>query len=68
MPSRARPGTAQPCSNCSLAIIGRKDVFKIIDQGSDASVNACNLREFVNAMAYRAGSYDDRAGTPVVVS
>jgi alpha-D-ribose 1-methylphosphonate 5-phosphate C-P lyase len=31
----------------TLAIIGRPDVFKIIDQGSDASVNACNLRDFV---------------------
>ncbi|MEM9338350.1 MAG: alpha-D-ribose 1-methylphosphonate 5-phosphate C-P-lyase PhnJ [Bacteroidota bacterium] len=31
----------------TLAIIGKKDVFKIIDQGSDASVNACNLRDFV---------------------
>ncbi|MEM6843733.1 MAG: alpha-D-ribose 1-methylphosphonate 5-phosphate C-P-lyase PhnJ [Bacteroidota bacterium] len=37
----------------TLAIIGknaegRPDVFKIIDQGSDASVNACNLRDFVH--------------------
>jgi alpha-D-ribose 1-methylphosphonate 5-phosphate C-P lyase len=31
----------------TLAIIGKDDVFKIIDQGSDASVNACNLRDFV---------------------
>ncbi|GAB3221131.1 alpha-D-ribose 1-methylphosphonate 5-phosphate C-P-lyase PhnJ [Spirosoma arcticum] len=31
----------------TLSIIGRQDVFKIIDQGSDASVNACNLRDFV---------------------
>lgn len=31
----------------SLALIGKEDVFKIIDQGSDASVNACNLRDFV---------------------
>src|SRR5215472_6617139 len=34
----------------TLALIGRGDVFKIIDQGSDASVNACNLRQFVNMM------------------
>ena len=34
----------------TLAIIGPKDIFKIIDQGSDASVNACNLRNFVQAM------------------
>lgn len=32
----------------SLAIIGPSDVFKIIDQGSDASVNACNLRDFIS--------------------
>src|SRR5476649_2467441 len=32
----------------TLSVIGKKDVFKIIDQGSDASVNACNLREFVH--------------------
>jgi alpha-D-ribose 1-methylphosphonate 5-phosphate C-P lyase len=31
----------------SLAIIGKDDIFKVIDQGSDASVNACNLRDFV---------------------
>ena len=34
----------------SLAIIGRKDVFKVIDQGSDASVNACSLRQFIERM------------------
>lgn len=33
----------------TLAIIGRNDIFKIIDQGSDASVNACNLRDFVQS-------------------
>ena len=32
----------------TLSLIGKGDVFKIIDQGSDASVNACNLREFVH--------------------
>jgi alpha-D-ribose 1-methylphosphonate 5-phosphate C-P lyase len=31
----------------TLSIIGKQDVLKIIDQGSDASVNACNLRDFV---------------------
>lgn len=34
----------------TLSLIGRDDVFKIIDQGSDASVNACNLRQFVQLM------------------
>ena len=32
----------------TLAIIGKSDILKMIDQGSDASVNACNLRDFVN--------------------
>ena len=31
----------------TLAIIGKEEVLKVIDQGSDASVNACNLREFI---------------------
>ncbi len=31
----------------TLSIIGKSDTLKIIDQGSDASVNACNLRDFV---------------------
>ncbi len=32
----------------TLAIIGKSDTLKMIDQGSDASVNACNLRDFVH--------------------
>lgn len=32
----------------TLALIGKDDTYKIIDQGSDASVNACNLRDFVH--------------------
>ena len=32
----------------TLAIIGKTDVVKVIDQGSDASVNACNLRNFIH--------------------
>jgi alpha-D-ribose 1-methylphosphonate 5-phosphate C-P lyase len=42
----------------TLAIIGKDDVFKIIDQGSDASVNACNLREFVQRMTGCQTTYD----------
>lgn len=42
----------------SLAIIGLEDTFKIIDQGSDASVNACNLREFVHRMTGCKTTYD----------
>lgn len=47
----------------TLAIIGRDDVFKIIDQGSDASVNACNLREFVHRMTGCQTTYDTAAAT-----
>ncbi len=31
----------------TLAIIGPQDTLKVIDQGCDDSVNACNLREFI---------------------
>lgn len=31
----------------TLALIGRRDVLKVIDQGSDDSVNAANLRRFI---------------------
>lgn len=32
----------------TLSLIGQDDVLKVIDQGSDASVNACNIRDFVS--------------------
>ena len=47
----------------SLAIIGTDDIFKIIDQGSDASVNACNLREFVHRMTGCQTTYDTTEAT-----
>ena len=31
----------------TLSLVGPGDVVKVIDQGSDASVNACNLRLFI---------------------
>jgi alpha-D-ribose 1-methylphosphonate 5-phosphate C-P lyase len=34
----------------TLSIIGRADTVKVIDQGSDASVNACSLRQFIHRM------------------
>ncbi len=34
----------------TLAIIGEHDTLKVIDQGSDASVNACSLRQFIQKM------------------
>src|ERR1700753_1299233 len=47
----------------TLSIIGKSDVFKIIDQGSDASVNACNLREFVRMMTECAVTFDTAEAT-----
>jgi alpha-D-ribose 1-methylphosphonate 5-phosphate C-P lyase len=34
----------------TLALIGADDCLKVIDQGSDDSVNAANLREFILAL------------------
>ncbi len=47
----------------TLAIIGKADVFKIIDQGSDASVNACNLRDFVHTMTNVKTTFDTAEAT-----
>jgi alpha-D-ribose 1-methylphosphonate 5-phosphate C-P lyase len=42
----------------TLSLIGKEDVLKVIDQGSDASVNACNLREFIQSMTGCQTTYD----------
>lgn len=47
----------------TLALIGKSDVLKIIDQGSDASVNACHLRRFVQMMADCAVTFDTAQAT-----
>lgn len=47
----------------TLSLIGKPDVFKIIDQGSDASVNACNLRQFVRMMTGCAVTFDAAKAT-----
>lgn len=47
----------------SLAIIGPTDTFKIIDQGSDASVNACNLRDFIKMTTNCTTTYDTGEAT-----
>jgi len=47
----------------TLSLIGPTDVLKIIDQGSDASVNACSLREFVQKMTGCAVSFDTADAT-----
>jgi alpha-D-ribose 1-methylphosphonate 5-phosphate C-P lyase len=49
--------------HASLSLIGPDDVFKIIDQGSDASVNACNLRDFVKRMTGCKTTFDTAEAT-----
>lgn len=47
----------------TLSLVGPHDVVKVIDQGSDASVNACNLRLFVKEMARCAVTFDTSAAS-----
>ena len=47
----------------TLSLIGRSDVLKVIDQGSDASVNACSLREFVKKMTGCRVTFDTAEAT-----
>ena len=49
--------------HASLSLIGPDDVFKSIDQGSDASVNACNLRDFVKRMTGCKTTFDTGEAT-----
>lgn len=49
--------------HATLSLIGREDIFKIIDQGSDASVNACNLRDFVKRMTGCRTTFDTAEAT-----
>jgi alpha-D-ribose 1-methylphosphonate 5-phosphate C-P lyase len=34
----------------TLSVIGRSDILKVIDQGSDDSVNAVNIKKFISAV------------------
>ena len=43
----------------TLALIGPTDTLKVIDQGSDESVNACNLRELVTRVCPGTKTTDD---------
>lgn len=43
---RARLGTGG--IQLTLSLIGPRDVLKVIDQGSDDSVNAVNIKKFIN--------------------
>jgi alpha-D-ribose 1-methylphosphonate 5-phosphate C-P lyase len=47
----------------TLSLIGPSDVLKVIDQGSDASVNACNLRLFVKEMTNCGVTFDTAEAT-----
>jgi alpha-D-ribose 1-methylphosphonate 5-phosphate C-P lyase len=47
----------------TLSLVGPEDVVKVIDQGSDASVNACNLRLFIQEMAKCNVTFDTAAAT-----
>lgn len=49
--------------HATLSLIGPDDVLKVIDQGSDASVNACNLRAFVRRMTGCRTTFDTAAAT-----
>lgn len=49
----------------SLSLVGPGDVFKCIDQGDDASVNAVNMRGLVSRMAKIETTLDARGATVV---
>jgi alpha-D-ribose 1-methylphosphonate 5-phosphate C-P lyase len=47
----------------SLSLIGPGDVYKVMDQGADASVNALNIRRLVERMARVETTVDARRAT-----
>lgn len=47
----------------TLSLIGRDDVLKVIDQGSDDSVNAVNIRKFVGMCTDTPTTTDSEAAT-----
>ncbi|MDR1277739.1 MAG: alpha-D-ribose 1-methylphosphonate 5-phosphate C-P-lyase PhnJ [Treponema sp.] len=49
----------------TLSIIGRNDTLKVIDQGSDDSVNAVSIRSFVSACTGIAASTDSEEATVI---
>ncbi|MDR2758204.1 MAG: alpha-D-ribose 1-methylphosphonate 5-phosphate C-P-lyase PhnJ [Spirochaetaceae bacterium] len=49
----------------TLSIIGRKDTFKVIDQGSDDSVNAVSIRTFVSACTNIKTTTDSEEATVI---
>ena len=65
--ARARcrsPGVGAPAGcRLTLALIGPDDVLKVIDQGSDDSVNAVNIKKFVRRVTGVAVTTDTRAAS-----
>lgn len=49
----------------TLSLIGKNDVLKVIDQGSDESVNAVNIKKFVGACTNVKTTTDTREATIV---
>ncbi|ADG07712.1 alpha-D-ribose 1-methylphosphonate 5-phosphate C-P-lyase PhnJ [Kyrpidia tusciae] len=47
----------------TLAIVGPSDIVKVIDQGDDDSVNACNLRELIHDTTGVTTTTDTRRAT-----
>lgn len=47
----------------TLAVIGKNDVLKVIDQGSDDSVNAVNIKKFIKKVANVATTTDTQQAT-----
>ncbi len=47
----------------TLSLIGPNDIVKVIDQGSDASVNACNLRKFIQLTTNCRTTFDTAEAT-----
>lgn len=47
----------------TLSLIGAEDTLKVIDQGSDESVNAVNIREFVESCTGVQTTYETDAAT-----
>jgi alpha-D-ribose 1-methylphosphonate 5-phosphate C-P lyase len=42
----------------TLSLMGKTDTLKVIDQGSDASVNACNIRDFVKMTTHCTTTFE----------
>lgn len=47
----------------TLSLIGTRDVLKVIDQGSDDSVNAVNIKKFINLCSDVATTTDSTEAT-----